>query len=333
MINTSSDQSAVYKYLIQLDALYHLRTDQALIPFLAAGGGVVSFDPHYRITGTDIFLDYGIGAKYFLKDNLAISGDIRHLLLFHDSDHDRNDFEYTIGLTWYWNGQRLPHKPVDSDQDGVPDDQDRCPETPLGTDVDAHGCPVLDASSLDSDGDGVTDDKDICPGTPVGKTVDAHGCILEIVPIPKDEVVETPPVVPVEEDIPVPEEIPAPAPKIAKVLEQPHPIQFDFDSAAIRPANEEAIRSLAEFLNKNPDLNAVIEGHADSIGTEEYNLVLSQRRADRVMKHLIALGTDSVRLTALGYGEDRLIADNSTDENRQMNRRVQVILSDRKGMP
>ena len=88
-----------------------------------------------------------------------------------------------------------------------------------------------------------------------------------------------------------------------------------------------------KFLNETPDLYVFIEGHTDSIGTEEYNLVLSQQRADRVMNHLIALSVDPLRLTALGYGEGRLITEDSTSENRQMNRRVQIILSDRKRIP
>ncbi len=369
MINTAGGQDNVYQYLIQLDALYHLRTDQAFIPFLAAGGGAVSFHPDSKMTGRNLFFDYGIGAKYFLKDHLAINGDVRHLLLFNNGDHDRNDFEYQIGLTWYWSGKRPKNPPSDRDRDGVPDDQDQCPKTPfdIGVDVngcpvldkssldsdgdsvtddqdrcpgtpfdiniDANGCPVLDKSSLDSDGDGVTDDTDICPGTPVGKTVDARGCLLASLPLPEEEILEIPPAKPIEDEIPVPEERQAKEPAIAKTLEQPPPIQFDFDSTAIRPEYEEALRSLAEFLNETPDLYAFIEGHTDSIGTEEYNIVLSQQRADRVMNRLITFNVDPLRLTALGYGEGRLISENSTNENRQMNRRVQIILSDRKRIP
>jgi OOP family OmpA-OmpF porin len=152
----------------------------------------------------------------------------------------------------------------------------------------------------------------------------------------EEGIIEVPPPAPQEEALPAPEEKPEPEPKMAdetfgkgngKALEQPPPIQFYFDSTAIRPEYEEALRSLAKFLNETPYLNAVIEGHTDSIGTEGYNLLLSQQRADHVMNRLIALGVDPLRLTALGYGEGRLIAEDSTNENRQMNRRVQIILS------
>lgn len=66
---------------------------------------------------------------------------------------------------------------VDSDGDGVPDDQDRCPNTPFGTRVDSYGCPMV----VDSDGDGVPDDRDRCPNTPVGTQVDSSGCPIEVI--------------------------------------------------------------------------------------------------------------------------------------------------------
>jgi len=75
---------------------------------------------------------------------------------------------------------------LDADHDGVPDGLDTCPGTPLGTAVDASGCPVQSAPPpvLDADGDGVPDSLDQCPGTPVGTTVDASGCPVQSTPPP-----------------------------------------------------------------------------------------------------------------------------------------------------
>lgn len=75
--------------------------------------------------------------------------------------------------------------PVDSDGDGVPDDQDKCPGTPSGVAVDANGCPVTQPPA-DSDGDGVNDDVDKCPGTPAGTPVDANGCPVVTPPVDSD---------------------------------------------------------------------------------------------------------------------------------------------------
>lgn len=89
----------------------------------------------------------------------------------------QNTWELTAGISFFFGGgpsYQEPEivEPIDSDGDGVPDDRDRCPNTPAGTRVDAFGCPV----PVDSDGDGVVDDRDRCPNTPAGTPVDADGC-------------------------------------------------------------------------------------------------------------------------------------------------------------
>ena len=86
------------------------------------------------------------------------------------------------------------------------------------------------------------------------------------------------------------------------------------------------LSKLAEHLDKNDSLTALIKGHTDSTGLEEYNLELSQRRAEAVKKYLVSLGIDPNRINAKGMGSAESKADNSTLEGRLMNRRVEVIL-------
>ena len=103
--------------------------------------------------------------------------------------------------------------------------------------------------------------------------------------------------------------------------------EFDIDRALIRPEYRPEIERVAEFMKKYPTTTAVIEGHTDNVGTAEYNLDLSQRRADAVMNYLVEnLGIERSRLSAKGYGLSRPIADNSTDEGRQKNRRIEAII-------
>lgn len=103
-------------------------------------------------------------------------------------------------------------------------------------------------------------------------------------------------------------------------------IEFDFDKADIRPRYHDELKKVGDFMNQYPDVNMALEGHTDSIGTDEYNQRLSQRRVDSVKKYIVdKFNIDGKRIKATGYGESRPIADNSTDEGRQRNRRVEAV--------
>ncbi|HEY6124972.1 MAG TPA: OmpA family protein, partial [Steroidobacteraceae bacterium] len=84
---------------------------------------------------------------------------------------------------------------------------------------------------------------------------------------------------------------------------------------------------LTAFLNEYPTRTASIEGYTDSMGSEEMNQSLSQRRADAVRGYLVGQGVGSTRLTSSGRGENSPVADNGSAEGRQQNRRVEVVIS------
>jgi outer membrane protein OmpA-like peptidoglycan-associated protein len=105
-------------------------------------------------------------------------------------------------------------------------------------------------------------------------------------------------------------------------------ILFDFDEATLRRDVEFNLVKIATILNQFGEMNILIEGHTDSIGTEEYNLGLSQRRAQAVQDFLITQDVAGVRLASEGYGESRPVADNDTEEGRQQNRRVDLVIQD-----
>jgi len=103
--------------------------------------------------------------------------------------------------------------------------------------------------------------------------------------------------------------------------------EFDIDRALIRPEYVPEIERVSDFMKKYPSTTAVIEGHTDNVGNADYNLELSQRRAESVVNYLVEkLGIERSRLQAKGYGLTRPIADNSTDEGRQKNRRMEAII-------
>ncbi len=107
-------------------------------------------------------------------------------------------------------------------------------------------------------------------------------------------------------------------------------ILFDFDKATLRRDVEFNLVKIATILNQFAEMNVVIEGHTDNIGTDEYNLGLSQRRAQAVDEFLVSQGVNKKRLSWEGYGEGRPVAENDTDENRQKNRRVDLVIQDKK---
>lgn len=104
-------------------------------------------------------------------------------------------------------------------------------------------------------------------------------------------------------------------------------IQFDHDKSVIKPEFAPEIARAAAFLAQYPDMDAVLEGHTDSTGTDKYNQALSKRRAEAVKQALIKKhGVSARRLQAVGYGESRPVATNSTKAGRYENRRVMVVI-------
>ncbi|MGA1308002.1 MAG: OmpA family protein, partial [Candidatus Kapaibacteriota bacterium] len=98
---------------------------------------------------------------------------------------------------------------------------------------------------------------------------------------------------------------------------------FDYDNAAIKEESKEELNVLYSYLDKNPDLCVRLNAHTDSDGSNDYNLNLSQKRAQSVMDFLVSKGIDPIRLSAQGFGEELPISSNDTPEGREQNRRVE----------
>lgn len=104
-------------------------------------------------------------------------------------------------------------------------------------------------------------------------------------------------------------------------------VLFDTGKANLKSSTSQHLTNLATFLGKYPQRGAIIEGYTDSVGTEEYNLGLSERRADSVSNFLQAQGVQSSRLSSQGKGESFPVANNESAGGRQQNRRVEVIIT------
>src|SRR4030042_115321 len=232
-----SEYVNVYNYRIEGIYNFDLFPDKRFVPFVAVGIGGQTID--YRSDSdpqpdrTRFAPDYGIGLKYFLTENIALRGDVRHVLAIGSI---YNDLEATVGLAFYFGGKKEAPAP-----------------------------PVAAVPELEK------------------KMMDEGRARLNV--------------------------------------------EFDFDKSDIRPQYNDEIKQVADFMVKYPDTKIAIEGHTDSIGTDEYNQKLSQRRVESVKDYIIdRFGIDGKRLRSEGFGETRPIADNKTAEGRQRNRRVESVL-------
>lgn len=177
---------------------------------------------------------------------------------------------------------------------------------------------VVPVAPTDSDGDGVTDDLDQCPDTPAGTPVDEKGCPVQ-----------------------------APAPVEAPACKQPgagEPIDlngckigdslvlkgvnFELDSAHLTPNAKTILDGVTDALLAQQNIKAEIGGYTSSEGSEKHNQKLSERRADSVKQYLVGRGIDAGRLSTHGYGESSPVADNNTNEGRELNRRVELKVMD-----
>lgn len=126
------------------------------------------------------------------------------------------------------------------------------------------------------------------------------------------------------EEAPRPVAKPRPKPEVVPKKIVLRGIKFDLDKADIRPGSEPTLNAAVQMLKENPDVKVSIEGHTCSLGSDDYNQRLSEKRAQSVLGYLIGKGVDPSRLTATGLGESRPIADNQTEEGRRLNRRIEL---------
>jgi OOP family OmpA-OmpF porin len=120
---------------------------------------------------------------------------------------------------------------------------------------------------------------------------------------------------------------PKPPPPAAKPVERTiilDNVLFDFDKTAVKPDGAKILDRLIVFLKENSDKRVDLEGHTDSVGTDQYNQTLSEKRAASVKEYLTSRGVAAGRVTTKGFGESKPIADNKTADGRAKNRRVEI---------
>ncbi len=104
-------------------------------------------------------------------------------------------------------------------------------------------------------------------------------------------------------------------------------VLFDTNQATLKPGAREKLAKVSGILLAYPTLHMTVEGYTDSTGTDEYNLKLSQRRADSVREYVVSNGINGSNVEAHGYGKDKPVATNDTAAGRQQNRRVEMVVT------
>jgi type IX secretion system PorP/SprF family membrane protein len=175
----------------------------------------------------------------------------------------------------------------DSDNDGLSDNKDECPT--ISGPVENRGCPYGD-----TDGDGVNDNVDPCPKT--AGPVENKGC--PIIEKKDQEVIDM----------------------AVKNLE------FETSKDIIEESSKPSLNTLADKLKQKGEWNLLLSGHTDNVGDDDANMILSKNRAEAVKNYFISQGIAENRIKVNYFGETKPIADNSTSDGRQKNRRVEFVI-------
>ena len=340
-------------------SLMNLISSKVLDPSLHLGGGYNWFGENS--TGT---LDVGAGINFWLSENVGIALKSNFKKSFAERELVPSHFQHTGGLTFKFgaedkDGDGISDKEdacpdvkglkefkgcPDTDGDGIADKDDACIDTP-GTaefngcaDTDGDGvadnaddCPeVAGLKSMkgcpDSDGDGVADSADKCPTVKGAK--DNSGCpyadtdgdgILD----KDDKCVDVKGTL-ANNGCP---DKPAVDEATMKTLnDYGKIILFDTSKFSFQKQTMPILQAMTAILKEYPTAKFSLEGHTDSDAADDFNMKLSQDRADAVVNYLVENGIAKDRLSATGYGETKPVADNKTAKGKALNRRVEVKL-------
>jgi len=252
-----------------LDLVYALNERRTFTPFalLGIGGnyndGIPDDDDKF-----DFFANAGLGLVTRPLGTYGFRFRAEARYIYDDFQGGQNDIRYSVGL-------ELPLSPYEQPR--------ALPPAPV-----AESTEVVKVETMaDSDGDGVPDQFDKCPETPTGMPVDGIGCGL------------------------------------AQVITLTG-VNFDFDKATLTPDSLKILDEVALKIKHFTSVPMSLEGHTDSKGSDSYNEMLSQLRADTVRDYLIKQGVPGDQLTAKGMGEGNPVADNGSEAGRALNRRVEL---------
>lgn len=323
--------------------LKYFKESQFVNPYLVSGIGMTFIKDESK----PVHLVVGGGFDFRLARNfyLQLQSEYRHQF-----SEDRHHLHHTFGLLIALQAAKplststppIEVKPVDTDGDGVVDNDDDCPKI-SGT-ASLNGCP-------DSDGDGIADKDDSCPtevgtkankGCPEAKDTDGDGILDENDKCPNTKGIamfggcpdtDNDGIEDARDKCPSIAGIPSNSgcPEIKKedqemLIYATQAVEFETGKDIIRTSSYGILDKIVDILERYPSYSLRIGGHTDSVGSSESNQKLSEKRAKSCYQYMVKKGIDSKRVTYIGYGEKQPIADNKFKDGRQKNRRVEFDL-------
>jgi outer membrane protein OmpA-like peptidoglycan-associated protein len=236
--------------------------------------GGLPFDEPFGASASEsddsgVFL-WGGGVSYTWDQRITFRAEYTNItdVIEFDGDNASDMERFTLGVAYRFGRVEEPMAPMAA-------------AAPVAVAAAPTKCP-------DSDNDGVCDADDRCPNTPAGDRVGPRGCSCDVT-------IRT---------------------------------HFAFDSAELTAEDKAELERIAARLKELEFVGGTATGHTDSVGDEAYNQKLSERRAQAVVDFLYAQGVSPGRITAIGMGETKPIADNATEEGRAQNRRVTIRRTD-----
>lgn len=307
--------------IVNIANINFLKRERGLIFFGKAGVNLANYKPTmvgYGTNGTDgpqqeypnrvneLVIPVGVGAKFRLSQVVALNlGYTENFVNGDNFDAVRRGYptkdRYSYGYAGLEFTLGSKDKPALEFTNPVALMYDELYDAALRREVEALKGRVTNVENAvndlkkDSDGDGVADQFDKCPGTPAGTVVDGGGCPIVF---PKQDTVA------------------------AATAGAYSNIQFEFDSSVLRTSSYPALDATSADLRTSGSA-VEVQGFASSEGTAAHNLKLSRDRANSVKTYLVNSGVAASKITVKGFGETQPIADNSTEEGRVLNRRVQ----------
>lgn len=307
---------------LKLEGLLHFRNTRDLHwdPYVALGGYAIHYGDDTGYEDPEIALNGGIGLAYHFNDAWALRGDWRTAVAGADTEFNQL---LTLTADYRWGANIAPVYSVtggelDSDGDGLLDREEATIGTdPFDPDTDKDGLSdgeevksyKTDPLNPDSDWDALKDGAEVLTykTNPLDRDTD-HGGVAD-----GHEVIEdnTDPLNPADD-----------------LQLFTLNIEFDYDKANLRSQYYNDLDKIVKVLQRDPGATARVEGHADKRKTSkrDYNIRLSERRAQAVEDYLTTMGIDRSRLTHKGYGFDRPVAPNDTEANMQKNRRTEIYI-------